>query len=81
MTRPKAPILKNLVPVTGTAFASSWAKLCAPFFSHTHYWYEVDILKVSYIPPLALASDVSFGVRVYQVKLKGGGSSSEEVWR
>ena len=35
------PVVLKVVPGTGAAFASPWTNLCAPLFSHPHYWYEV----------------------------------------
>ena len=43
------PVVLKLVPVTGAAFASPWTNKCAPLFSHTHFWYEMDVLKVSIV--------------------------------
>ena len=40
------PVVLKEVPVTGAAFASPWTSYCASLFSHTHYWYEVGMLKV-----------------------------------
>ena len=37
---------RELAGTEGAAFASPWTEYCAPFFSRTHCWYEVDMLKV-----------------------------------
>ena len=41
------PVALKVFPAKGATFSSPWSNSCAPLFSHTHYWYEVDILKVS----------------------------------
>ena len=41
------PVVLKVVRVTGAAFASPWTKCyCAPLFSHTHYWYTVNMSKL-----------------------------------
>ena len=42
----RASIVFKVVQVTGAAFASPWTNYyCAPLFSHTHYWYKVNMFK------------------------------------
>ena len=42
------PVVPKVVRVTGAAFASPWTKCYyAPLFSDTHYWYTVNMFKLS----------------------------------
>ena len=45
------PVVLQVVPETGVAFASPWTDYCAPLFSHTNCWNEVSMLKVSELCP------------------------------
>ena len=41
------PVVLKVVRITVAAFASPWTKCyCAPLFSHTHYWYTVEMSKL-----------------------------------
>ena len=40
------PVNLKVVPVTGAPFASPLDQLICASLSHTHYWYEVGLLKV-----------------------------------
>ena len=41
------PINLKVVPVTGAALAGHHEPINMPIFFHTHFWYEVSMLKVS----------------------------------
>ena len=41
------PVVKKVVPVTGAAFAGHHGPINLRLSFHTHYWYEVGLIKVS----------------------------------
>ena len=64
------PVVLKVVPLTGAPFASPWTNYCAPLFSHTHYWYEVGMLKVGLqLAGYSWPNSVNEGISLLKKKL------------
>ena len=60
------PVVLKVVPVAGAAFLCiDMDQILGASLSHTHYWYEVGMLKISEYHKPIRTNTLSFGYRYF----------------